>query len=233
MKSPNVEEVINMIKESGITAYEIAKNTPLSEVGINKILNGSSKNPRKSTLLVLYDYITNKKGLLSEPNNDNEYLSNKNGNQFTELSNGKFKIITKKIPVKAFGSYISDYQDLDFYDSLDEVSFTVDHLARGKYLCFEVQGDSMNGGGIDDTPEGAEMLCRELGRQHWKDGFRPSQYGWVIVHKKTILFKDIKEFDKETGNIVCSSRSGLPNHTDFTINLNDVMQIFKVIKRTF
>ncbi|MFV5697791.1 hypothetical protein ACM55H_05430 [Flavobacterium sp. ZT3R17] len=167
----------------------------------------------------------------SEP--DPEFFENKNGNKFIELKNGKFKIIVRKVPVRAFGSYLSDFQNVEFLEELEEVSFTVDHIGKGKYMCFEVEGDSMNGGGIDDTPDGAELLCRELGRHHWKDGFNHSKYGWVIVHKKTVLFKDIKSMDKETGDVICGSRSGLPNHPDFTINLNDVNQILKVIKRTF
>jgi hypothetical protein len=91
----------------------------------------------------------------------------------------------------------------------------------------------MNGGNIDDTPDKAEMLGRELGKQHWKDGFRPAQYGWVIVHQKTTVFKDIVGFNPETGDIVCHSRSGLPQHPDFTINLDEVLKMYKIIKRTF
>jgi len=134
--------------------------------------------------------------------------------------------------VRAFGSYISHFQDPEFVSELKQVSFTVDHIGKGNYICFEVMGNSMNGGKIDDTKEGAELLCRELGRQHWRDGFKSNDYGWVIIHKETVLFKDIKSLDNETGDIVCSSRSGLPQHPDFTINLNDVRQIWKVIKRT-
>lgn len=185
------------------------------------------------------------RNLLTEPNNKSnnnalntvneprEVYINKNGNKFLELKNGKFKIIVKKVPVKAFGSYLSEFQNVRFLDDLEEVSFTVDHIGKGKYLCFETEGESMNGGNIDDTPADAEMLCRELGRQHWKDGFRDSQYGWVIVHTQTVIFKDIKSMDNKTGDIVCASRSGLPNHPDFIINLNDVRQILKVIKRSF
>jgi hypothetical protein len=80
--------------------------------------------------------------------------------------NGKFKIIVKKVPVKAFGSYLSDFQNINFREELKEVSLQLIKLER-KIL--EVEGDSMNGGGIDDA-DGAELLCRELGRQHWKDG---------------------------------------------------------------
>lgn len=162
-----------------------------------------------------------------------EFYENTNGNKFVELKNGKFRITVKKVPVKAFGSYLSDFQNVNFYEDLEDISFTVDKIGKGNYMCFEVEGDSMNGGGIDDSPDGAELLCRELGRQHWKDGFRESKYGWVIVHTKTVVFKDLANFNNETGDIECHSRSGLPQHPNFTINLNDVSQIFKVLKRTF
>lgn len=167
-------------------------------------------------------------------NDPEEQISNSNGNIFTELKSGKYRIHVKKVPVKAFGSYLShDNQDIDFFNELEPVSFTVDHIGKGNYICFEVQGESMNGGGINDAPEGAELLCRELGRHHWKDGFRDSPYGWVIVHKETVLYKDIKSLDLGTGNITLGSRSGLPQHPEFKVNLNDVRQIWKVIKRTY
>jgi hypothetical protein len=168
--------------------------------------------------------------ILNEPK---EQIANSNGNVYEEIGDGKYKIFVKKVPVKAYGSYLSHFQDPEFFDELKQVSFTVDHVGKGNYIAFEVQGNSMDGGNINDAPEGAELLCRELGRQHWKDGFRDCVYGWVIVHKETVLYKDITGFDKDTGDIICHSRSGLPQHVDFIINLNDVRQIWKVIKRSF
>lgn len=165
-------------------------------------------------------------------NEPQELYSNKNGNVYYE-KNGKLYVSVKLVPVKAFGSYLSEFQDPDFFDSLPETrEFKVDHMGRGNYICFEVKGDSMNGGKIDDSKDGAELLCRELGRHLWKGGFKENALGWVIVHKDTIVFKDIKSVNMETGDMVLSSRSGLPQHPDFTVNLNDVCQIWKVIKRT-
>lgn len=182
---------------------------------------------------ILIDYRNNNSTQSNVINEPPEIYENTNGNKFLQLKNGRFKIIVKKVPVKAFGSYLSDFQNVEFIEDLEEVAFTVDHIGKGKYMCFEVDGDSMNGGNLNDTPDGAELLCRELGKQHWKDGFRDSTYGWVIVHKQTVLFKDIIAMNFETGDITCHSRSGLPNHNDFIINLNEVHQILKVIKRTF
>lgn len=230
------EELINIRTQLDLTQEKFAALAGVSLRTVQYWEEGSnipkSKHEFLRNLLIKSYNKTDEKPLIVKEQSPEPFI-NKNGNRFVELKNGKYKIFVKKVPVKAFGSYLSDFQNVRFLDDLEEVSFTVDQIGKGKYMCFEVEGESMNGGKLDDTPEDAELLCRELGRQHWKDGFRDSKYGWVIVHKQTVLFKDIKDFNKKTGEIVCSSRSGLPNHPDFTINLDDVLQILKVIKRSF
>lgn len=222
-------EIKKLRKQLGYTQTEFGEKLG-AKLRTVQSWEDNSRKISQSTLILLNQLLPKGVHSVQEPP---DVYHNTNGNKFVELPNGKFKIIVKKVPVKAFGSYLSDFQNVDYLEDLEEVTFTVDHLGKGKYMCFEVEGDSMNGGNLYDSPDGAELLCRELGKQHWKDGFRDSTYGWVIVHKQTVLFKDIIDFDANTGDIICHSRSGLPNHPDFKINLDDVHQILKVIKRTF
>lgn len=56
----NIEDIVHVIKERGLTGYKIAEETGLSEVGVNKIINGKSKNPRSSTLEIIHNYLHNK-----------------------------------------------------------------------------------------------------------------------------------------------------------------------------
>lgn len=57
-------EKVNYIREKceehDITAYEIGKNTKISTYGVQRILNGESKNPHKKSLelirLITIDY---------------------------------------------------------------------------------------------------------------------------------------------------------------------------------
>lgn len=49
-KKEKLEFVLEKCKELSISAYEIAKNTSLTEAGIIRILNGTSKNPHENTL---------------------------------------------------------------------------------------------------------------------------------------------------------------------------------------
>jgi transcriptional regulator with XRE-family HTH domain len=223
-------------KALGFTQEQVAKALGVDRRTIIKYEQGFTIPDSKAKLMdFLYNENVNKSDIVEalSVNDAKEQIANSNGNVYEDIGDGKFKIFVKKVPVKAFGSYLSHYQDPEYVEELKQVSFTVDHIGKGNYICFEVQGESMNGGGIYDAPEGAELLCRELGRQHWKDGFRESIYGWVIVHKETVLYKDITDFDPATGDITCHSRSGKSYHPDFKINLDDVSQIWKVIKRSY
>lgn len=64
-----VQEIIDQINNKELTAYRISKETNLSEDGINKILSGKSKNPRKTTIQILSEYLSSDK--------ENEQLNNK------------------------------------------------------------------------------------------------------------------------------------------------------------
>lgn len=66
-----LKNIIEEIRNRGLTAYEIAKETTLTEAGINKILNGQSKRPHKGTIDILKDYLYSTKAttntVTSEP----------------------------------------------------------------------------------------------------------------------------------------------------------------------
>ncbi|SCY94228.1 hypothetical protein [Flavobacterium caeni] len=238
--------------KTGKTAYKMSQQLQLAQSTISKYRKPEDKDFRPKSIIIKsiaaflrvpdrwLEYGEGEFEIFPDDEVQNmmvneaaEQMPNKAGNVTEELANGKYRLWTKKLPIRAFASYLSEFRNVSFYEELEDVSWVVDHNPRGRYMTIETEGDSMNGGGINDTPDRADMLGRELQRHHWKDGFRESIYGWVIVHRETVVFKDIKSFDKLTGDIVCSSRSGLPQHPDFTINLNDVLEIWKVIKRSF
>ena len=52
--------VLGLIKEYNITAYEIERNTGLSAVGVQKIINGETKRPQSNTLNTIMEYINGK-----------------------------------------------------------------------------------------------------------------------------------------------------------------------------
>lgn len=70
-KLKDLEFIRNYCKKSELTAYKIAKDTGLSSVGIQRILNGYILNPRKSTLDTIKKYIDN----LDISNNETQNLA--------------------------------------------------------------------------------------------------------------------------------------------------------------
>lgn len=222
-------ELKNLRKEAGLTQEELGKL-----IGTTKrtIISYEKEGgiPESKVLLLNHIFENLNKSEVLEPKS--QYLTNKNGNRVKELSNGHYKVYLRKITVSKFSSYLENYQNIKFLVECEETSFFTDHLEKGSYLCFEVEGEGMNGAKINDSPVGADLFCVEYHLSFLKKNFI-SKYGWIIVHKNTILFNDISNYDISKNEITCSSRSGLPQHPEFKINLDDIRQLFKVNKRTF
>ncbi|WP_430611571.1 helix-turn-helix domain-containing protein [Flavobacterium sp. JP2137] len=164
--------------------------------------------------------------------NEIEVITNSNGNKFFLLPNGRIKMEVAKVPFPAYASYLEVYQDEQkLLEEFEKITFTVDHVGRGNYLGFRTAGDSMNGGGIDDTPDKADVLAREVGRHLWDGGFRKTKYGMILVTSTGIYHKDISGYCTETGTLELTSRNTL--HKPIKYPINDVRQIFNVIKRMF
>jgi transcriptional regulator with XRE-family HTH domain len=222
-------EVKELRKKLKLTQSEFGKKLEVSIRTVQDWEYGKNKVSGAMELLIKSLVFSNELGEPVEP-----YYTNKNGNQFLKTNEGQLIITVPLIPLEAHAKYLDEItSDARVFVEFEKITFPADHIGKGNYMGFRVQGDSMNGSRIDDTPDKALILGRELCKQHWQDGFNPSQLGWVIVTHTNILFKDIVGYIPETGCIICHSRNPSPEYTDFQICLNEVHQIFKVIKRTF
>lgn len=59
LRKLSLAKVLKGIKENSLTAYEIAKETPLTEYGVQKIINGTTKSPKQETLDIILDFLNN------------------------------------------------------------------------------------------------------------------------------------------------------------------------------
>ncbi|MGG5577693.1 hypothetical protein ACPDHL_10165 [Myroides sp. C15-4] len=161
-----------------------------------------------------------------------EILYNKRGNTFVFYQGGKMNIEVFKIPFSAHQTYVSHLLAVNqLRQHFASSEFGVDYFELGYYQAFEIIGDTMNGGNIEDTPDGAEVLAREINKDLWQGGFRSTKYGFILVTKEHFLHKDIGYYNSETGMLQLSSRNA--NYGVMEYPLNDVLQIFHVIKRFF
>lgn len=161
-----------------------------------------------------------------------EILYNKRGNTFTFYPGGKMYIEVFKIPFEAHTSYRANYKNqTQISRHFNRAEFSIDYFELGYYQAFEVSGNTMNGGNIEDTPEGAEVLAREINRDLWSGGFKQTKYGFILVTKEHILHKDIADYNRQTGILQLSSRNASYGIMEYPIL--EVVQIFHVIKRFF
>jgi phage repressor protein C with HTH and peptisase S24 domain len=216
-----LEEIIKTIKENGITAYKIAENTLLTEVGINKILNGSSLNPRKTTIQALEDYITN-----YVKSKDDLTLVREDIKQYT-YSNDNLMYVPL-VSEYAYGGYLHGFNDPEYIEELPKIPFIVEKEHKGEYMCFEVKGDSMDDGSHESYLERDILLCRNVRKDFWKSKLHINKWDFVIVHKDSgICLKRIVKHDVDKGIITLHSLNDY--YEDFNMDLRDVSKIFNVV----
>lgn len=244
MESSELRAFINFLKTAGEikTQADLAEKIGIARAHLSVVLNRDRHVSHEIAHKVRTSYgqmYEKFQKAIKEPERDPETEREKilvNGTTYEELSDGSYLATVDLIPFEAHARYLAD-DTQEHVDDWTKIQFIVDKVGRGNYKGFKTKNDSMfneENPSFFDTPDGALLYCRELGRQHWQDGFNPKKapFGWVILTKQNIILKDIIDFDKTTGEITCHSRNTSPEYQDFKLNLNDVYQIFKVIKRT-
>ena len=132
------------------------------------------------------------------------------------------------IHVRAQCGYLNGYGDQEYIDTLPTLPIIVDQTYHGKYRIFEAEGDSMDDDSRLAICDGDKVLAREVRRELWLPKLHINDWYFVIVHRtRGVSIKQITDQD-ENGNITCHSLNDLFN--DYTINLDDVVEIYNVIK---
>ena len=132
------------------------------------------------------------------------------------------------VHIKARCGYLAGYADEGYIDSLPTMPVIVDKTYHGRYMIFEAEGDSMDDGTRNSICDGDKLLCREVRRDLWLPKLHINDWYFVIVHRtEGIAIKQITAQD-ENGNITCHSLNDLFN--DYSVNLDDVAEIYNVIK---
>lgn len=153
---------------------------------------------------------------------------------FTEISPGRYRMKVKLVPEFAKAGYLVGYADPEFIEELPFHEITVTKYHKGTYMAFEVSGDSMDDGTINSIPDGCVVTGREIKRELWNSKLHVHKYpNWVFVHRtEGICVKQISSQDMQTG--VLTLRSLNPDkdrYPDFDIKMDDLLQIYNVVKR--
>lgn len=131
----------------------------------------------------------------------------------------------------AYAGYLSGFADPEYMETLPKVPMFVDHESKGKYVVFEVRGDSMEEDSRDGIFEGDRLYCRLIKKDLWGYKLHIKQWDFVIVHETDgILIKRITVHNVESGDITIHSLN--PQYPDKVLNLREVSQLFNVVEIT-
>jgi SOS-response transcriptional repressor LexA len=129
----------------------------------------------------------------------------------------------------AYAGYLSGFGDEEYLHSLPAIPMIADREGKGTYMAFEVKGDSMDDGTRNSYEQGDLIICREIAHHHWQSKLHIHKYDFVIVHKtEGILLKKIVKHSTTDGKLTLHSLN--PLYDDLMVSLDDVAQIFNVIK---
>lgn len=134
------------------------------------------------------------------------------------------------VPVRAHAGRLCGYGDPEYFDSLETMDVLVDKDYMGIYRIFIVSGDSLDDRSCEALLDGDRVLCRSVPFDEWRPKLHTNRWTyWVFVTRtEGIVIKKIKSQNTETGEIVLESLNSL--FKDIHIHLNDVVEIFSVIK---
>jgi phage repressor protein C with HTH and peptisase S24 domain len=132
----------------------------------------------------------------------------------------------KLVTTKARAGFSESYYAEEYLEDMPTLLIEADKEYRGKYLAFEVDGDSME----PEYHPGDVVICREIKRDLWRYKLHYDTWDFVIAHgTKGIMLKQIMDHNVETGDIVCHSINS-DMHPDFTINLREVAFLYNVVE---
>lgn len=199
---------------------EVADETGYSKESISNMLSGRSAVSEKFKRK--FEEVYGKRNIVSEDRAPYGSAS--------QLDLGDRTIINVPLVGQlAYAGYLSGFADNEFVETLPTTAFVVDKEPKGKYIAFEVRGDSMDDGTSESYISGDIILCREIKRELWQSKLHIKKWDFVIVHRtKGIVIKKIKSHDTATGFLTLHSIN--TEYEDFTVKIDDVLQLFNVVQ---
>ena len=219
-----------IIEKEGLNKNSFSKAIGISNnVTITRIIN-EHRTPSRATC---------EKIVSAFPAYNLEWLLTGEGNMLTDAPSQTYHSNARPVDdlsymnvpvihIKAQCGYLAGYGDTEYIDTLPTMPVIVDKTYHGKYRIFEAEGDSMDDNSRLAICDGDKVLAREVRRDLWLPKLHINDWYFVIVLRiNGISIKQITAQD-DKGNITCHSLNELFN--DYTVNLDDVVEIYNVIK---
>lgn len=156
----------------------------------------------------------------------------RSGNQFIELGNDHYLMLTPLVHEYAYGGYQSGFADPEYISDLPKHAIVVDGIHRGTYRTFVMRGDSMDNDRADAIRAGDKVTGRLLLPTHWGSRLHTHKFReWIIHTRNGILVKEIAAHNTQQGTLTLTSKNPDKDlYPDITIPLSDVLEIYNIIE---
>ena len=149
---------------------------------------------------------------------------------FRDKNSGQLYISVPHVPFAARGEFPNLADSLEPLSEWGREVYAVDFKVNGRYISFDVRGDSMDNGMRECLQDGDKVLVRELERDNWRTLRTRDHRFWVLVFGSSVLIKEITNLDTEAGTVTCHSLNPSPEYHDFSVPLDTVRHLYYVIK---
>lgn len=153
------------------------------------------------------------------------------GHRISKLGPGKYLLEAPLITDKLQMNFIEKHGNNVFINSLPSIGFVLDQVSVASYLAFEISNASMDNGLINGIPKKAIVLCKQIAKKEVMKRAHDSNAKWVIVHKNSVMCKEITHYNRKNGIVTCHSLNNSPEFPDFVINLEEVKAFYMIIKK--
>ncbi|MDF0714709.1 helix-turn-helix domain-containing protein [Muricauda sp. 334s03] len=155
----------------------------------------------------------------------------KHGSVFYPLEHGKYLVMAPLVLVEWHQKYIQGLQKDSLINPF-QGGFIIDFLTDEPHRIFEVSGDSMNDNSAAAIPNKTYVLGLEIKKEsltrhnetHWNQSY-------ILVCADRIICKRLTGYNKEDKALQCHNLNTSPEFKDFELPLDDVIQVFTIVKK--
>ena len=221
------DRLLEFIKHNNMSVREFERYCGFSNGVVGALKDNLTEGRRKVIVekfptLNLYWLLTGEGNMLNDAVSNNTHNIPQGELKPKEYSTS---IKVRLVSNKAKAGWSEGYYNEEYLEELPFVMIDADENYKGKYLAFEVEGDSME----PDYLEGDIVICREIQRHLWSSKLHFRDWDFVIAHSTNgIMLKEITAHNVETGDITCHSLN--PKYEDFVLNLHQVAHLYNVVE---
>lgn len=226
------ERLLKVVEYTGESRAKLARSAGLLPQRLTDIANGKVKEISFDVADKIASTVPqlNREWLLT---GEGEMLNPEQSNSNAEETLPTGWMNVPVVPVTAQAGYTNGYGDAEYIDSLDRMPFPVDRQYKGRYICFEVRGDSMDDGTSQSILDGDFVLAREISRPLWED-YKLHFNKWlafvIVTREEGIMIKQI--IDHDVTNHIITLHSLNPLFHDYQVSLENVLEIYNVVQVT-